>query len=68
MNCICQDAVASLYGRNSLCDIISRISREVFIPLTVGGGLRSLEDILRRNSQPVPTKSPSIPPPFMIPN
>ncbi len=42
---IYQDAVASLYGRNSLCDIISRTSREVFIPLTVGGGLRSLEDI-----------------------
>jgi cyclase len=42
---IYQDAVASLYGRNSLCDIISRTSREVFIPLTVGGGIRSLEDI-----------------------
>ncbi len=42
---IYQDAVASLYGRNSLCEIISRTSREVFIPLTVGGGLRSLEDI-----------------------
>ncbi|MFM7056419.1 MAG: imidazole glycerol phosphate synthase subunit HisF [Planctomycetota bacterium] len=42
---IYQDAVASLYGRNSLCDIISRTSREIFIPLTVGGGLRSLEDI-----------------------
>lgn len=42
---IYQDAVASLYGRNSLCEIISRTSREIFIPLTVGGGLRSLEDI-----------------------
>src|SRR3954471_19031037 len=39
------DAVASLYGRNSLLDIVSRTSREVFIPLTVGGGLRSLDDI-----------------------
>lgn len=39
------DAVASLYGRNSLCDIIERTSREIFIPLCVGGGLRSTEDI-----------------------
>ncbi|MBK9451653.1 MAG: imidazole glycerol phosphate synthase subunit HisF [Bacteroidetes bacterium] len=40
-----QDVVASLYERNSLHDIVSKIAREIFIPLTVGGGLRSLEDI-----------------------
>lgn len=39
------DAVASLYGRNSLVDIIERTSREIFIPLTVGGGLRNVDDI-----------------------
>lgn len=39
------DVVASLYGRNSLLDIIERTSKEIFIPLTVGGGLRSIEDI-----------------------
>lgn len=39
------DVVASLYGRNSLLDIIERTSREIFIPLTVGGGLRTIEDI-----------------------
>jgi imidazole glycerol-phosphate synthase subunit HisF len=39
------DAVASLYGRNSLLDIVERTSREVFIPLCVGGGLRSVDDI-----------------------
>ena len=39
------DAVASLYGRNSLVDIIRRTSSEVFIPLTVAGGLRSVDDI-----------------------
>jgi cyclase len=39
------DAVASLYGRNSLLDIVARTAREVFIPLCVGGGLRSVEDI-----------------------
>ena len=42
---IYMDAVASLYGRNSLLDIVERTSQEVFIPLTVGGGLRSIEDI-----------------------
>ena len=39
------DVVASLYGRNNLLEIVQRTSKEIFIPLTVGGGLRSLEDI-----------------------
>lgn len=39
------DVVASLYERNSLHNIIERTAREIFIPLTVGGGLRTLEDI-----------------------
>ncbi len=39
------DVVASLYGRNSLLDIVRRTSREIFVPLTVGGGLRTLDDI-----------------------
>jgi imidazole glycerol-phosphate synthase subunit HisF len=39
------DIVASLYGRNSLIDIVKRTAREIFIPLCVGGGLRSVEDI-----------------------
>lgn len=42
---IYMDVVASLYGRNSLVDIIETTAREVFIPLTVGGGLRTLDDI-----------------------
>ena len=42
---IYMDAVASLYGRNSLLAIVERTAREIFIPLTVGGGLRSVEDI-----------------------
>lgn len=42
---IYMDAVASLYGRNSLLDIVERTSREIFIPLTVGGGLRTVDDI-----------------------
>ena len=39
------DVVASLYRRNTLLDIVARTSREIFIPLTVGGGIRTLEDI-----------------------
>ena len=39
------DVVASLYGRNSLLHIIERTSREIYIPLTVGGGLRPIDDI-----------------------
>jgi imidazole glycerol-phosphate synthase subunit HisF len=41
------DVVASLYQRNSLLDIIERTSRRIFIPLTVGGGIRTTEDIRR---------------------
>ena len=42
---IYMDIVASLYGRNSLKDIVSRTARDVFIPLTVGGGVRSVADV-----------------------
>jgi len=42
---IFMDVVASLYGRNSLHDIISQTAKEIFIPITVGGGLRSISDI-----------------------
>ncbi len=39
------DAVASLYGRNSLLHIVEKTAKEIFIPLCVGGGLRSVDDI-----------------------
>jgi len=39
------DVVASLYNRNSLHGIIEKTARDIFIPLTVGGGLRTLDDI-----------------------
>jgi len=41
------DVVASLYQRNSLLDTISKTASETFIPLTVGGGIRTIEDIRR---------------------
>jgi len=42
---IFQDTVASLYQRNNLNEIISRTAENIFIPLTVGGGIRNLNDI-----------------------
>lgn len=41
---IYMDIVASLYERNTLTDIIKRTTENVFIPITIGGGVRSLED------------------------
>jgi imidazole glycerol-phosphate synthase subunit HisF len=41
---IYMDIVASLYDRNNLTDIVERATRDVFIPMTVGGGVRSVED------------------------
>ncbi|MCP9451746.1 MAG: imidazole glycerol phosphate synthase cyclase subunit [Nitrospira sp.] len=39
------DTVASLYGRNNLTDIVSKAARDVYIPMTVGGGVRSPDDV-----------------------
>jgi cyclase len=39
------DCVASLYGRNNLHDIVRRTAQELFVPLTVGGGVRSVDDV-----------------------
>lgn len=55
---IYMDAVASLYGRNSLLDIVSKTSREIFIPLTVGGGCGRLM-ISARSCAREPIKFPS---------
>lgn len=41
------DVVASLYERNSLYDIVERATRDVFVPITVGGGVRSVDDARR---------------------
>lgn len=42
---IFMDAVASLYGRNNLFHIIKQACCDVFVPIIVGGGIRSLQDI-----------------------
>ena len=38
------DVVASLYGRNALGPLVDRTTRDVFCPVTVGGGIRTVED------------------------
>jgi len=39
------DIVASLYGRNLDFDQLRKVSEGIFIPFTVGGGIRSIQDI-----------------------
>lgn len=38
------DAVASLYGRNGLSEILKQTTRDVFIPITAGGGINTVEN------------------------
>ena len=42
---IYMDVVASLYGRNSLVKYIKVAAKNIFVPLTVGGGIRNIDDI-----------------------
>lgn len=42
-----QDVVASLYERNSLENFVEKTAEKIFIPLTVGGGIRKISDIKR---------------------
>lgn len=41
------DIMATPEGRDTMADVVERISEKVFIPLTVGGGLRSINDMRR---------------------
>lgn len=63
------DAVASLYGRDSIKDIIRKTTENVFVPITVGGGIRTLEDateILRSGADKVAVNSAAILRPHLI--
>src|SRR5210317_907372 len=40
-----QDIVASLYSRDNLFEVVNQISKNIFIPITVGGGVKDVNDI-----------------------
>jgi len=42
---IFMDIVASLYGRNNILSVVEAAAKNIFVPMTVGGGIRSLEDV-----------------------
>jgi len=63
------DIVASLYGRNSLLDIIEKTSENIFIPITVGGGLRNINDVsdvLRAGADKIAINTAAIKDPSII--
>lgn len=41
------DITASSDGRDTMVDVVEQVASRVFIPLTVGGGIRTLEDVRR---------------------
>ena len=63
------DIVASLYGRNNILDVVRRAAEDVFIPLTVAGGLRSVEDVrdaLRSGADKVAINTAAVADPELI--
>jgi cyclase len=39
-----QDIIASLYERNNISELVSNTAKGVFIPISVGGGIRKVDD------------------------
>lgn len=63
------DITASVEGRNLFTDILRRVASEIFIPLTVGGGIRTLDDfdrVLKCGADKVSVNSGAIADPAII--
>jgi imidazole glycerol-phosphate synthase subunit HisF len=68
---IYMDAVASLYGRNNLEVFLQSAAHNIFIPITVGGGIRSIDDayrLLRAGADKVAINTAAISDPNLIEN
>jgi len=66
---IYMDVVASLYGRNNLSEIVRHAAQNIFVPLTVGGGVRSQDDVntlLRAGADKVAINTAAIKRPDLI--
>jgi imidazole glycerol-phosphate synthase subunit HisF len=63
------DITASAEGRTTMLDVVSRTAEQVFIPLTVGGGVRTLEDarrLLRLGADKVSVNSAAVARPELV--
>ena len=63
------DITASVQARGTMVEVVRRVSQEVFIPLTVGGGIRSIEDVrlmLRSGADKVSVNTAAVNDPSLI--
>lgn len=66
---IYMDCVASLYGRNHLSGMIKAAAQDIFVPLTIGGGIRSVADatdVLRSGADKIAINTAAVANPKLI--